>query len=133
MITGAVGFVSFLGILHSWLAERRRIEEGKAQQQLAALEALLEALGETETHLETLRRGEAELEGNPTLTRLWMRAAGRFEPVAPEISRRCRFKGDYWTQPGSWTGQQIDTANIRIQDMSKQARKMLEHGQHASQ
>jgi hypothetical protein len=128
MITEAATFITFLGLVENWLRDRRNAQAKASEERTGAIEALLDAMKMTEEHLDRCRSGEVALRENRALTRLWQRAANRLKDVDPSLAQRCRFKGDYWTHPQEWTGQQIDAADIRIKRMSAEANRMLRGG-----
>jgi hypothetical protein len=103
-------------------------DERQAKQHREALDALLTALNETQIYLgasepeEPLERDEVK---EDELARLWTHAAIILQPLSNNLAERCLMKGNYWANPARWTRDDLQQANISIDQMMGEVRQIL--------
>ncbi len=95
----------------------------------SAVSLLQEAVLETQVYVASLDRGQpAQLSEEHRLIGLWRNAAGSFYVLDGALAERLQLKAEYWTQPESWTSQQVRDAGIALEHVAAYARQLLYEG-----
>lgn len=92
-----------------------------------AIRAVWSAVDNTRMYLRMLENEQVRAEDpNPELVALWSDASLRIAEFDPGLALRLRDKADYWSDPRRWNEQQIDAADIRIDEVASDARALLQ-------
>ena len=60
------------------------------------------------------------------LTNLWFKASAAFRAAGDdELAHLCQIKGDYWTDPNSWSKDRVYDAGISLRAMQRELRRLL--------
>jgi hypothetical protein len=117
---------TFLTALIEWLHTQVLITGDRKE---AAIKALQTAALQTNVYDASLSRGEAR---NPAreieLVSLWSSAASGFYRLDPQLAERLQLKAEYWTDPESWTPEQVHSAHISLQQITHLTRQLLHEG-----
>lgn len=109
----------WLGYLSERRSTKKRLSEKDYED---ALTALYTALNETQIYIGTKQRNQKR-EG--ALSRLWTAAAVKIRSYDVDLAERCCIKGVYWTNPESWSDDDIEKARIAIDAVMDSARELL--------
>jgi hypothetical protein len=102
--------------------------ERKANWKMA-VSLLQQAVLETQAYVASLDRGRAaQLSKKHRLVRLWGAAAASFYTLDGDLAARLQLKAEYWTQPESWTSQQVRDAGIALEHVAACTRQLLYEG-----
>jgi hypothetical protein len=103
--------------------DRRSLRDERGQR---AVEAILRAVNETKLYISSLERGEKRRrDREEDLSRHWTTAAAALHGINEDLARRCQLKGQYWTEPDAWNGQQLQKARILLTQVSADADALL--------
>ena len=109
-----------IAILQSWQSSRA---QGQSSERDAA-QALSDAVAATQG---VVARGGERDSVNYELTSAWFKASLAFRDAGEdELSRLCRLKGEYWTDPANWTVEQIGRADIGLKRMARELKRILD-------
>jgi hypothetical protein len=88
----------------------------------STLKALLTALNETQIYIGKRRKHKST---EAKLSRLWTAAALRIRSYDIDLAKRCQMKGVYWTNPDSWSDDDIEKTRIAIDEVAESINKLL--------
>ena len=117
---------SFLTVLTEWLRTQVVIRGDRKE---TAIKALQTAALQTNVYDAMLSRGEARNSAREIeLVSLWSSAATCFYRLDPDLAERLQLKAEYWTDPESWTPEQVHSARISLQQITQLTRQLLHEG-----
>jgi hypothetical protein len=125
--------------IFGWFGLLRKEQKERQELERRAIRGLYVALNETLTYFRRIEHPEfagpdnkAEFERNirteDGLSRLWMEAAVELRDVNADLSQRCFMKGVYWTDRDNWDDEKVREANIKLEELLKDARALLGGG-----
>ena len=80
----------------------------------------------TQAYVAELKRGvHSDRATERELAFAWQQASSAFYGLDGPLAERLQLKGEYWTQPESWTDAQVRDANISLQYVAEHARQLL--------
>jgi hypothetical protein len=88
-----------------------------------AIRAVWSAVDATKIYIGTLSDGTPP---NRELAELWSNAAINIAAFDRELAQRLRLKAEYWSDPGSWNADQIESAGISIENIANETRALLQ-------
>lgn len=92
-----------LGAIGLWLTRKER----KKDRDNAALNTLLRAVVATQVYVANRRRGAPpDVNSEADLTSKWAEAAVAIRHT-DDPARRLQFKSEYWTNPSTWSSEEI--------------------------
>jgi len=94
----------------------------KEQKAFAACEAIEAAANKTTGFLEENTR--KKLSSNLELSEIWMDAATAVRELDSDMYDRLLSKAEYWSNPKDWTDEKVDNANIRLDALRKDSKKI---------
>ena len=100
--------------------------ERKDERDDDAVRSVLTAVNKTKSYLASRDRGEPinrEIEAE--LVTLWTSASVHIRRTDPKLARRLQQKGEYWTNPETWTDEEIINNGIRIEEIAAEGRRLL--------
>ncbi len=95
----------------------------KQQKAFAACEAIESAANKTTGFLQQNKR--SSLSPNLDLSAIWMDAAKAVRELDDDMYMRLLSKAEYWSNPAEWTDKKVDQANIRLDTLRKDSKKIL--------
>jgi len=99
---------------------RRGIKKEKAFE---AVEAVLNAANRTSIFITKRRKGTYKT--NIELSEIWINAASKVRDLDGDLYNRLLSNAEYWSNPESWTDEQIGEARIGLLDIKRDARGIL--------
>jgi hypothetical protein len=123
MLETLIELLPILGGLLKEASKKRRLQDERGQ---AAVEAILRSVNETKLYLSSLARGaqrNMDLEAN--LSRYWINTAAKLHGIDEDLAKRCRLKGEYWTDPDTWNEQQLENTRILLTQVAFDADTLL--------
>lgn len=133
---------TLLGIftqLRQWLEFTKASGKETDKDYQEALTALYNALNETRIYLGSLERNSLSaksdllqipsarnIDTEARLSKLWTAAAIKLRQYDLNLADRVFIKGDYWANPDRWINEEIKEANIQIEELFQDARKLLQ-------
>jgi hypothetical protein len=113
------------GVLRSVAGQKKETRE----QWKLAVSKLQEAVLQTRLYVSSLDRGNPiDRAEEQRLVALWSAAAGGFYTLDSTLAERLQLKAEYWTQPESWTSEQVREAGIALQHVAERTRQLLREG-----
>lgn len=94
----------------------------KQQKAFAACEAIQSAANKTTGFLQQNTR--KSLSPNLDLSAVWMDAAAAVRDLDNEMYERLLSKAEYWSNPSGWTNEKVDKANIRLDALREDSKKI---------
>jgi len=114
-----VAMIGVLGILQTWKASQ--VQRNAAKKEAA--QALSDAVSKTQ---QVIARGVGADATDYELTNSWHKASLAFRDAnETKLSRLCQIKGNYWTDPGNWSDDQIKAAGIGLRGMRRELQRIL--------
>ncbi len=105
-----------------WITRRERQEE----RDDAAVGSVLDAVNKTKLYLSRRERGEdADRDVESELVGLWTTASVHIRRTDVDLAQRLGDKADYWTNPESWTAEQVAAKRIQIDEIDAAAKRLL--------
>jgi len=126
-----VDFTIIAGILtqlREWYSVFKGGANRKDDRYTEALKSLFSALTETKVYLARLARSEKQKRDYNTeakLAQLWTIASVALRTFDNDLAERCFNKGNYWTNPDTWTRADIEKARIQIDAVLNDAKALL--------
>lgn len=115
-----------LGALGLWLTKREREQE----RDDAAIRLVLQAVIATKQYIAVRNsRGGQDVHAERDLAKAWTDAAVAIRHSNPELADRFFLKAEYWTDPNTWTADEVTDNQIRIVEIAKSARALLRTGE----
>lgn len=99
------------------------LSKEKEQKAFAACEAIETAANKTTAFLQATAR--KKLAPNLELSAVWMDAAKAVRELDRSMYNRLLGKAEYWSNPKDWTDEKVDSANIRLDALRKDSKKIL--------
>jgi hypothetical protein len=59
------------------------------------------------------------------LSKLWRQSAVELMEFDDNLAKRCEMKGEFWSDPASWSRKDIASARILLKDISEQVRQLI--------
>lgn len=103
-----------------------KTSETKREQSKKAVSELQTAVLQTRLYVSSLERGEQpnrEVEGR--LVSLWGTAANAFHGIDGTLAAKLQLKAEYWTDPQSWSGDEVREAGIALDCVAEFTRQLL--------
>jgi hypothetical protein len=94
----------------------------KEQKAFAACEAIQKAANRTSEFLQT--HSKTSSKPNLALSDIWLDAAKAVRELDSGMYNRLLSKAEYWSNPNDWTDEKIEAANIRLDTIRKDSRKI---------
>ena len=115
------------GHLTRWLVNLGRAGPTRKAESRKALQDVIRAIRQTKVYTRELVSKEARnFAKEEKLSLLWTNLSFELERLGLEaLAKRCRIKGHYWADPDQFTEDFLKKAKVRLEDMEKQARKLL--------
>lgn len=105
-----------------WITRKERKED----RDDAAVRSVLTAVNTTKRYLASRQRGEpVDHDIEAELVELWTSASVHIRRTDPELSMRLQEKAEYWTDPENWTGEEVASNRIQIDEIAKEGRRLL--------
>jgi hypothetical protein len=99
-------------------------KEAKRNKVYEAVEAVHSAANETTDYLQQCMR---KVEGpNKEIRKIWENAATKVRGLNKDLYIRCLSKAEYWADPSKWTAKEIKDANIALESIRKDSKRILE-------
>ena len=99
-------------------------KEAKKNKVYEAVEAVHSAANETTDYLQQCMR---KIEGpNKELRKIWEDAAAKVRGLNMDLYIKCLSKAKYWADPRKWTTIEIKDANIALESIRNDSKKILE-------
>jgi len=95
----------------------------KKEKAFEAVEAVLNAANRTSIFITKRRKGTYK--SNVELSEIWMNAASKVRDLDGDLYNRLLSNAEYWSNPESWTDEQISEARIGLLDIKRDARGIL--------
>jgi hypothetical protein len=81
---------------------------------------------DTKLYISTLKKGKSEdSEREALIAKLWHNAAVAMRRFDANLADKFFLKGDYWTEPASWTNADVKKAGITIDEMHEVCRQLI--------
>jgi len=115
--------VALEGLLRTVTDERVREDEHFRR----ALSRILRALNQTKAYIaDQVSGAPQDRKREEELSMAWTRASGELWGIDDDLARRCELKGEYWANPASWEPADVERARIGIDQVSEEARSLLQ-------
>ncbi|MGK7913667.1 MAG: hypothetical protein AB4050_19605 [Synechococcus sp.] len=112
--------------IREWVNRYDRNNMAEKERANAAVVAISTAVLETRKYLASLNANERDIDEQSELSNLWNDAHIKIRTIDSEFADRCFLKAEYWTDPTSYTENDIAKYNIALDDMSIAARNFLD-------
>lgn len=90
-----------------------------------ALRAISTALTETKLYYRDRENGKPRnFETEAQLAKYWAAAAIPLRHIDEELAMICEYKADFWTGPDHWSGDDIASLGIKLEDVTKAYRSL---------
>lgn len=123
MIDALINLLPSLGDFLRDAVRGRHLQDERGQR---AVEAILRAINETKIYVASLARGKKRRpKREEDLARHWTSAAAALHGINDDLARRCKLKGEYWTDPEAWNTSQLEDARILLTQVSTDAEGLL--------
>ena len=97
----------------SWLDDLLKADAASRERWKQAVRCLQNAAIKTQAYVAELKRGVySDRATERELAFAWQQASSAFYGLDGPLAERLQLKGEYWTQPESWTDAQVRDANI---------------------
>jgi len=121
---GLSSLMTLIGPVRNWLEFLRAGKTQDLQRRKEAIDALHNALCETQIYVSELRSGNGNKNTQHELARHWHKASAALDGIDDELSHLCMLKGQYWTEPNVWDDERIVKAGIELNKITEDIRQL---------
>jgi len=123
---------AIFGHVRSWLANLSRAGDARKQQSVRALRNIITASRETAVYLRQLKEnGSRSHKTESHLAVLWTDLGFALEDLGiDKLAKRCHISGRYWSDPGHYSADFIEQADVSLERMEQLARSILAQIRH---
>ncbi len=127
-------FAALLNTFIVWYQSVRNQSARFNEAEKDAVMAFYTAVNETRIYLKKIGRPDpskdnelyqGSLDEQERLSRLWNHASVKIFPFSAELADRCLIKSEYWTDPESWSKDEIEKQGIGIDTMFQHAQELI--------
>ena len=97
--------------------------KAKREKAFEATEAVLRAANRTSIFITKSIKGTYK--SNIELSEIWMDAATKVRDLDGDLYNRLLSNAEYWSNPESWSEEQVEEARIGLLDIKRDARSIL--------
>jgi hypothetical protein len=110
--------------INSFVDSFRQAKRNRNDEYDFALASLLAAICETKLYVSGLNKEDSK-ETEAIIARLWHKAAVAMRRFDSSLAEKCYLKGDYWTEPASWTNNDVKRNRITLSEMHEVCRQLI--------